>query len=457
MGLIDQKKDVFTTIGSYSSMMESGTLPDTTNIFPSINNKKDVVPYLLDVLKVVVGSDALQELTGKLFTDLIPKMNDGLKKAIKNQNTQSNSGDKIATKHSWFFEKGIDVKIKDIDVSGKLKTSPASKAGNLIYDKSKITFDNVLYNAISNGTALFGDLLDMTYNKSTDTINFKPGPLLQNLNVGDFLNGFVDQMELINKKEFMSNVMNLFYGSITSNQNKTVEQVAQELAVMKQLQQLINDNDSFTILPEDYEAILKKAQELVNGVTYYDLGCGIMEVVYPISGMTDLISSISGSTNPFFVSNQINATIEQSTKNTPETSNANKQAIKDGFFQKLIDLIVQTLAQAITSTPQIRALLAISSAFLNMGVPQIGNPLDDLKKFRVFLKCNLNAAMALINKFIFDLVVAYLMPYLMPIIKKIIKEKINQYSKQIKDLVPGANKIKDLVPGANVATSALTG
>jgi hypothetical protein len=44
MGLIDQKKSVFTTIGSYTSMMQSGTMPDTTNLFPSINNKKDIVP-----------------------------------------------------------------------------------------------------------------------------------------------------------------------------------------------------------------------------------------------------------------------------------------------------------------------------------------------------------------------------------------------------------------------------
>ena len=65
MGLIDNKKNVFTTIGAYTSLQQSGTLPNPTNVFPSINNKKDIVPYLLDVLKVVVGSNALQELTGQ--------------------------------------------------------------------------------------------------------------------------------------------------------------------------------------------------------------------------------------------------------------------------------------------------------------------------------------------------------------------------------------------------------
>jgi 3-dehydroquinate dehydratase len=159
-----------------------------------------------------------------------------------------------------------------------------------------------------------------------------------------------------------------------------------------------------------------------------------MEVIYPLSGMTDLISSISGSTDPFFVGNRVNATIAQSTKNTPATSDANKQTVKSNFFQQLIDLITQTLANAVCTAPQIRALLAISSAFSNHNVPQIGNPLDDMKKYKIFLKCNLNAAMALINKFIYDLVITFLIALIAPVIRKIIKEKINQYSKQIKSL-----------------------
>jgi hypothetical protein len=432
MALIDEKKDVFTTIGAYTSLNEAATPPNSTNLFPSVNNKKDIIPLLLDLLTVVVGTDALQELTGKLFTNLITKIEPDLKKSVKSQNIQSNSGNQIPNS---FATNGYDVKVKDIDIFGKLKSSPVSTTGSLLYSNNHASFDNVLYQTLLTGNATFGSTLAIKYNATTDAFNFKPTPAFATAKVGDFLNGFVDDMELINKKQFMSQAMNLFYGSITTNQNKTVEQIAQELQVAKLLQQLINDDDSFVLSPEDYEAILRKAQELANGVTYYDLGCGVMEVVFPLSGMTDLISNISGSTDPFFVGNQVNATIAQSTKNTPDTSAANKQTIKSGFFQKLIDLITQTLANAICTSPQIRALLAISSAFSNFNISQIGNPLTDLKKFKIFLKCNLNTAMALINKFIYDLVITFLIALITPIIKKIIKEKINQYSKQIKSLI----------------------
>ena len=435
MGLLDQKKDIFTTIGAYTSLEQSGTPPNTTNVFSSINNKKDIVPFLLDVMKVVVGTDALQQLTGKVFTDLVPKMNLNLQTGVKKQMTQSNAGNQLP---NGFVTNGYDVKVKDVDVFGKFKTSPSSTAGSLLYSNSAVNFDNTLYSALLVGSASFGGVLSVTYNAPSDSFNFKP--VNSSMKIGDFLNGFVDKMEIVNPKEFMSNVMNAFYGSITSNQNKTAEQVAQELAVMKQIEQLMNDDSSFVISPQDYDAILQKAQELVNGATYYDLGCGVMEVVYPLSGMSSLIASISGSTDPFFVGNQIANTITGSTKNTPEATSANKQSIKDSFFQRLINAITQILAQAITSTPQIRTLLAISSAFTHLDIPQIGNPLDDLKKFRIFLKCNLNVIMAIINKFIYDLIIVVLTTLLIPIIKMIIKEKINQYVKQQQSLIaPGVD------------------
>lgn len=428
MGLIDEKRNIFTTIGAYTSLEAAGTPPNNTNIFPSINNKKDIIPLLLDLLKVVVGTDALQELTGKLFTNLITTIEPDLKAGIKNQNIQSNSGNQLP---NAFVNTGYNVPVKNIDIYSKYKTTPATQS--LLFNNTTPNFDSSAYQAIQNpGTPVtFGNLI-IQYNSGPDTFTFKP---VGTSTIGSFTDGFINNMQIIDKKQFMTDAMNLFYGSVTSSQNKTVEQVAQELQVMKLIQQLMNDDDSFVILPEDYEAILRKAQELKNGITYYDLGCGIMEVIYPLSGMTDLISNISGSTDPFFVGNQVNATIAQSTKNTPVTSDANKQTIKDGFFQRLIDLITQTLANAVCTSPQIRALLAISSAFSNNNVPQIGNPLNDLKKFKIFLKCNLNVAMALINKFIYDLVITFLLALIAPVVRQIIKEKINQFAKQIKSLI----------------------
>jgi hypothetical protein len=267
MGLIDDKKSVFTTIGAYSSMMREGKMPDTTNIFPSVNNKKDIVPYLLDVLKVIVGSNALQQLTGELFTQFIDTAEPQLKSIVKKQTVQYNSDQPLPPP----FIAGVSVPAKSIDISGTLKSPKES----LLFSSNPNTFNNKAYSAIvNNGTDItFGNLL-INYNATTDSFIFKPnGP---SPSIGAWLTDFVDNTQIIDKKTFMSDVMNSFYGSITKNQNKTVEEVYQELQVNKLIEQLINDNDSFEISPEDYEALLQLAGQMVNGIVYYDLGCGVI-------------------------------------------------------------------------------------------------------------------------------------------------------------------------------------
>ena len=432
MGLIDNKRDVFTIIGSYTSMMKEAKMPDTTNLFPSINNKKDIVPFLLDVMKVVVGTDALQDLTGQLFTNFVDKVEPVLKKGVKNQATQANSGDQLPTE---FQSSGYDIAVKQVDLYGKYKIAPTSTSGGMLYNTLKPNFDTAAYNAILlNGTPVAFSNLLITYNQENDSFNFKP---ISNISIGEFLNTFVDSMEIINKKEFISSTMNSIYGSISHGQKKTVEQIREELTINKLIEQLINDNDSFVIPQEDLDAILKQAQEIAGGVIYYDLGCGVMTATYPLEKLNTLIQSISGSTDPFFIGKQINDTIAESTGNTPDTSEANAQTVKDSFFQKLIKQITQMLAQAVCTSPQIRTLLGIISGLQNNAVVLIGNVKDELKKFKVYLKCIIKTAMELINKFIFELVTTLLNGLLQPVIKRILREKIIQYVGSLKSLSLG--------------------
>jgi len=430
---MDSKKNIFTTIGAYSSLKEERNLPDTTNLFPSVNNKKDVVPFLLDVLKTVVGSEALKQLTGELFTNFIDGAEPQLKTALKKQMIQYNAGDGLPT---YFKTTGVSVPVKNIDVYGKLKTNPSSAEGSLLFNNSTPNFDKSAYNAIVNaGTDVSYNNILINYNSTTDSFTFKPTVASSSGTIGEWLGDYIDDTVIINKKEFMTNVMNSVYGTISTVQDKTIEQTFQELQVSKLIDQLIDDDDSFEISQDDYDALLQKAKELVDGIIYYDMGCGVIGATLPLSGMTNLISTISGSTDSFVVGNAVEATIDESTVDTQDTADANRATIKDGFFQRLIKAITNILAQALTTTPQIRALLAIISAFENNGTVKISSPKDDMKNFKIFLNCVIKEAMKMINEFIFNLIVVFLVALLAPIIKKIIQEKINQFVGVIKSLI----------------------
>lgn len=442
MSLRDDKKNIFTTIGSFTSVIQTINATDTTNLFPSINNKDDIVPFMLDTLKVVVGTDALQELTGLLFTKFIDGIEPKMKTALKKQVVQFNSSDNLPTQFT--VGAGYSIPMKDgIDVDGKLKISPTSEAGNLLYDNVNPNFDSILHDAIVSADTdkTFG-VLNMNYNSANDKVILKANITGTAPNIGNWANQYVDSLTIINRKEILSNVMNKMYGCITKDQNKTVEEVYQELIVDKLLEQLINGDDSFEILPEDSAALLIQAQDLVAGVINYDMGCGILVASLPLSGLTNLITNTTNSTDPFYVGNQINDTINAGI--TDQTiADENKETIKDGFFQKLIKFLTLALAKAISTAPQIRALLSIISAFTNNGIAKISKAKDDLKQFKTFIKCLINEAMKLINEFIFNLVVKYLVMLLKPVIQKIVKEKINQFKNIVKSLIPA--KITSLV------------
>lgn len=430
MSLSDDKKQVFNKIGSYTSMMQSIDKTNSTNIFPSINNKKDIVPFLLDTLKVIVGTAALQELTGELLTKFIDGIEPKMKDALKKQATQYNSGDDVPTS---FTETGYRVPVKNIDVYGKYKTNPDSKSGNLIYDKTKVNFDNQAYNSIKNESTTSIGGLNMTYSPLTDEMVFKGDPTTT---IGTWTNNYIDSLVIIDKKEFISNVMNRIYGTITNSQNKTVDEVYQELIVDKLIQQLIDDdNDTFELSPNDYEELLAKANEMINGVVNYNMGCGLYGAKLSLDDLSGIISNVSGSTDSFYVGNQINNSIDKSISDQA-VADENKESIKDGFFQRIIQYVTQTLAKSLTTSPQVRTLLAVTSAMQNNGQVLISSAKDDLKKFKTFIKCNVKQIVAMISEYIFNLVKKMLILLLVPVIKLILKEKINQYKKILMSLLP---------------------
>jgi len=439
MSLADNKRSVFTTIGSYNSLNQQGKSPSQTDLYPSVNNKNDIVPFLLDVLKTVAGSVALSEAIGGMFGSLINKAEPQLKTALKKQFTQSNASEPLP---STFNNNGITVPVKTVDNNGVLKNNPNSDVGNLTYG-STTNFNTKAYDAILNsGTFVNYNNMQIKYNQSSDSFQIKPAG--GSTTVGSFFDDYIDNVDLIDKKSLLSNVMDNFYGTLAKTQGKTIQQIYNELQTETLLNQVLDDDDSFVILPEKYDELLAKAREMANGSVNYDLGCGLMPSELSLNDFSKTVSSISGSTDPFYIGNQLGATIDQSTNATQDLTTENKETIKDGFFQKIIRIFTVKMLEAVTTTPQVRVLFAIMSSLQNNGVIKLNSPTEDMKNFKTCIKCMAKEIMRLVAAFIFLLAISYLIKLLKPIIKKVIKEKINQYTGVITSLT-GANKLTDAI------------
>ena len=75
------------------------------------------------------------------------------------------------------------------------------------------------------------------------------------------------------------------------------------------------------------------------------------------------------------------------------------------------------------------------SGFKNNDIPQLGNPIDDIKNNINTIKCLANNARSTLIEFIFNLVKKELIKLIIPVSKIILKEKINQYLGIIQSLL----------------------
>ena len=129
MSRINDKRDVFTSIQLLSS--DSGKIPRKKDSFSSVNNKKETIPFMLDVLKSVGGTEAVKILVAGLLTKVVKKSEPKLKTTLKKQFNQSNSNEPLPTSE-------VVMDVDKLDVNGKLKISPddSSKGGNLLYSNN---------------------------------------------------------------------------------------------------------------------------------------------------------------------------------------------------------------------------------------------------------------------------------------------------------------------------------
>jgi hypothetical protein len=438
MGLIDEKQDIFTQIGAYTSITKEANLSDSTNSLSSINNTNEIVPFLLDMLTVLVGSEALKSTVGEIMTTYIDSVEEDLKTSLKTQFSTFNSDQPLP---SGFTGNGYTFKMSDIDIYSKTKTDPNTQVGSLLYNQNANDFDNKLYTSLvtPNTPVTFG-VIDITYDDSIDTVNIKPNNPTQT--IGEFTESYIDDLTIIKKNELTSNIINLLFGTITAATLKTLTTAMNEEKVNATLQKIINEEEDITLTDDELKKIQENAENKVKGLEYYDVGCGQLPNNVTVDTLTLLISGTTGSTDPLTVGNAYLNTLAsgfndaQPTGTTAVTDKATKNAatIKDNFFKQLINIIVNSLVTSVTVPPQIRALTGMYSGFKNNDVPELGDPVDDIKKNKNLVTCLSNNARGTLNKFIFDLVKKELIKIVIPVSKKILKEKINQYLGIIKSL-----------------------
>ena len=197
MGIIDNKRNVLTQLGALNSIKDNQNVPNPNDSISSINNTKEIVPFLLDLLVVLVGSEKLQTTVGELMTAFVRNVEPKLKEELKNQTIDFNFDQTLPTSFNTI---GISTPAKDIDTYEKLKTDPASQEGSLLYNDNPNDFDVKSYAAATNaGTEVIFNNTKILFNTVSDSFEYKPANPSQT--IGEFTNDYIDGLTIINEKE----------------------------------------------------------------------------------------------------------------------------------------------------------------------------------------------------------------------------------------------------------------
>ncbi len=427
MGVIENKKNVFTTIGAYTSLNQEKKAPDSNNTLSSLNNKDDVLPFLLDMLKVVVGGDGLKELTGKLFIEISDTIEPISKDFLKNQLNQYNFEDSLPDD---FDVVGIDISATDIDIFGKYKNTPSSDIGDLLYGDKQHTFDKQMSEAIRlDGTEITYNNISITFDTTTENFNFKGAT---NTNVGDFFNEFIDESTFIDKKEFTSQVLNQIFGNVTKKTNRTIEEIYNDEYIKTVIENLISGDD-ITISEEKSSELYKRANEYQRGVLSYDFGCGFVETSLDFDDFNTLVNDIIASDDPFMISNLLEDAIDLAGV-TNDAVQENKETVKDNFFSRLIKLIKNILINMLFSSPIVRFIMVMYEKITTGGYKKF-NIKEFIQDKIDFIVCLIKEISKKINEFIYNTILVFLEKIIKPVIRKMVVEKINNYTNIMKSLV----------------------
>ncbi len=266
----------------------------------------------------------------------------------------------------------------------------------------------------------------------------KVKPLVSSQTIGNFISAFIGGMTIINEKEFTSKVIDAIFGTVSANQKKTLTDIKKEEMFNKTLDKISNDEENLDLTQEDLYEIDVISQNKLTGNAKVDVGCSIIDSNVSLDDLQNLISGNTGTTDPVAIGRNFGNLINNSFgKNPDQTNPTNKNAIRDGFFKRLIDTIKSIIVDSVTAAPQIRILIAIVAGLKNNDdiSSALGSPIEDIKKQKNLIKCLIDSAVQTLTEFIFNLVKTELIKLIVPVATVILREKIKNFINILKSLV----------------------
>jgi hypothetical protein len=386
--------------------------------FSSISNGTDPIQFLLDLVKSLVGFEALLEGFVTSMTYSMPSIIDEILKLIQNELKGLVSCGVDPSIPNFLMNPGIVIEVSKIDSLDLFKIDPSSTAGQLLYQDitSPLTNSNdlntFLYGVIQDDgvTHSWKGILDITFN-SIGIPNVRPNnsltikvPTAYGINTltdlnKDFLaNLSTPSAPLLDSKKMINDVVDSVYGTVSAAAKKTLKQLQQQAEIDNVVECLSNtdsgdeiDDNYFTFTNEEVYVHEETAALKQKGIVKLEC-CNKIQSSIPITSLTSFNDEMNQATliedKKTIISNNLNKMATESAANSKNPSD--EISIKLNFIESLIKSLTKAIVGNFLS-PKLIIIFLINFK-IAFGADAIFDDAID------FLKKNKNLIHAIVKK-----------------------------------------------------------
>lgn len=413
MSILDKKRKVFGNIAAAKTLTESMPKLKLSSSFPSINNNGDSITFLTDLIKSLIGYNALIKALVDILTHSIEEIEVEIKKALKLE-LKSIVSCGIDPSLPAFIKStgtGIVIEVKKIDFLDLMKVDPNSVSGKLLYDDptaglTSTDFNTFLYAVIQDdgATHTWNNILDFTFVSldpnginPNNSLIIKANPSYNTKTLNDLNNNFVDSLKLFNTEGLVNKIIDTVFGSISFNLGKTRKQLEAEGKINAVVDKMVNADESETISDtyfvfdnEEVSKIQAAADERKKGIikikssTTFDASVDQKSLTLFNDEMGTVVTTQQ---KKDVLSANLDAMADETTKKSPNPQD--KQTIKLNFIQKLIDTLIKSIVGVILS-PKVVLIFLVNFKIVYGPTANFTDGVDFIKKnkslFRQIIK-----------------------------------------------------------------------
>lgn len=419
MSILDKKQKIFGNIAAFRVITEGLPKLKLGSSFPSINNGGNSITFLTDLIKSLIGYEALVSGVVSILSEYLPQIETEIKKSLKVElkNIVSCGVNPSLPAFIKSTGSGIVIEVSKVDFLDILKVDPNSVGGKLIY-YGPTDFNQFLYDTIQNDgvTMTWAGIFDVTFNSlgfgliPNNTFTIKANPAYDNKTLTDLNNDYVDSISLFNLGgiNVINQVIDIIFGSVSVSVNKTKKQLENESKINNVIDCMVNsdegdtiDDGYFSFTNDEVYVHQQEADLRQKGIVKLEC-CNKVSASVPVSFLTDFNNEMTGVTTTAQKTSVITSNLEKmANQNTVNSTNPSDNiSIKLNFIQQIINNIVKAII-GIVLTPKVVMIFIINYRIIYGPLETYTDAIDFIKKNKVLL----NNLMKNISKMIIKILI----------------------------------------------------